>query len=65
MSQAPAHRAQPADRPVQFIGLVREHLPVDARPSVRTEHQGDLVEPEAGPTCQRDQSQPLQDARIE
>jgi hypothetical protein len=65
VSQTPAHRAQSADRPVQLLGLVREHLPVDARPSVRPEHASDLVELEAGPTRQRDQSQPLENAGIE
>jgi hypothetical protein len=65
MSQALAHRAQTTDRPVQFVGLVCEHPPVDARPPVRSEHQGDLVEREAGAAAQRDQCQPLQHPGIE
>ena len=60
-----AHRAQSADRPVELVGLVCEHLPVDARPSARSEQTSDLVEREAGVTSQRDQCQPLQHARIE
>ena len=31
--QAVAHGAQFADRPVEFVRLGREHLPVDARPA--------------------------------
>ena len=65
MPQAVAHGAELADRPVQLVRLGREHLPVDARPPVRREHERDLVEREAGGAAQRDQRQPLQHAGIE
>ena len=63
--QAVAHGAQFADRPVQLVRLGREHLPVDARPPVRREHERDLIERKAGGAPQRDQRQPLQHAGIE
>jgi hypothetical protein len=47
MSQAFPHGGQFADRPVQFIGLVREHLPVDARPPVWRKHQRDFIKGKA------------------
>src|SRR5260370_12605055 len=41
--QAVAHGAKFADRPVQLLRLVREHLPVDARPPPRPEHDPNLL----------------------
>jgi hypothetical protein len=52
--QAIAHRAKPADRLVELNGLGGEHLPVDARPPVRGEHERDLIEREAGGAPHRD-----------
>ena len=65
MPQTVAHGDEFADSPVQPIRLGHEHLPVDARPTVRREHERDFVEREAGSASQRDQRQPLQHVVIE
>jgi len=63
--EAVAQSAKLADRPVQLLRLGREHLPVDAQPPVRREHERDLLEREASGPPQRDQRQPLQHAGLE
>ena len=52
MPQAIPHGSQSADRPVQFLRLVREHLPLNPRPPVRSEHEriSSSEKPAARPT---------------
>jgi hypothetical protein len=55
MAEAVAHRGELADRSIELLRLVRQHLPIDARPSVWREHPRDLIEREAGRAAERDE----------
>src|SRR5690606_41037444 len=63
--QAVAHRGQLADRSVQLLGLRRELPPIDTGPSVRSEHEPDVLQREAGRAPERNQREPLQHSGIE
>lgn len=65
VSQAIAHGAELADRPVELRRLGREHRSVDARLAVRREHSGDLIEREAGLAPEHDQREPIEHGGIE
>jgi hypothetical protein len=62
VSQAIAKDAQFAGHPAYFPRHGRGHLPVDTRLPVRREHEGDLIEREAGGAPLRHQRQPFQHA---
>ncbi|GKS59684.1 hypothetical protein YTPLAS18_32110 [Nitrospira sp.] len=65
MLQTLAQGGQFADHPVEFLRFGREHLSVDARRSIRREHERDVIEREAGGAPQRDECQPFQHTRGE
>ena len=65
MSQAVAHGGQLANRLVQFVRFGRELSPINAWPSVRREHECDLLEREAGGATQRDECEALHHAGLE
>jgi hypothetical protein len=63
--EAIAHFGQFANGSVQLLGFGSKHLPVDARPTVRREHERDFIKREACGTPEGDQRQPFQHAGIE
>ncbi len=65
MPKAIAHGARFAARPVQFVRLGREHLPVDTRPPIRREHERNFVKREPGGSPKRDERQLFQHTGIE
>ena len=65
MAQAVAHGSELADGSVEFVGLGREHLPVDARYASRREHVADLFERKARGAADRNKRQPLEHAGVE
>ena len=60
-----AHGRQLPNFPVGFLGLRRQQPSVYPRPTVRREHECDLVEGEPGAAPKRDQREPLEHAGIE
>jgi len=63
--EAVAHRAEPADRAIEFVGLGGKLRTVDARAPVGCEHGADLIEREPGRPAKRDQRQMLQHGGVE
>ncbi len=65
MAQPVAHRRELANALIQLVGFGRKRVPIDARPAARRERFRDLFEREAGRAAERDQSEPLEHARVE
>lgn len=65
MSQSIAHRGESSDRAVEFVGLVRQELPVDAWAMLGDEHARDLRERQSRGAPQRDQRQLLHHTWLE
>lgn len=65
MPQAVAHRPQFPDPAVELVRFGGKRLPIDARPSIGSEHPRDVVQRKAGGAAERDERQPFEHARIE
>ena len=64
MPQTLAHSNQPADCPVQFLCLRRQHSPIDARLPVCCSHIPKFIKRKTCGTPHRDECQAFQYTRI-